>query len=202
MTEKPGASAPRKFAMTDDLRHAILDLAAHADIRSVSCPFDDFELWRGLLHEQVRRARITEMPPQEAFCLSGPDRGVPGLSEMPMIGEDEAAPAYPDPRTDGYQPDMWGGEIHIPFEGACGGDLFILPDWRRVSALEGRKLTLGAAGNPCNYLLTNRDLGEAGHATRVRMAGNWLYRSTEPYRNCNPFVLGRESLAKFFAQRE
>lgn len=151
----------------EPVRTAILELIRHEDIRSVSCPFDDFVLWRGLVGEQLRRAEATGLPLQQAFCLCGPDSGLSNLDV-----ED------------------WGGEVHIPYEGACGGDLFILPRWHRFFAdkvRDGGKLRWAVA-KPCNHVLLHGDHGELACATRS-VIGDWtLYSSTAPHEDCNPFL--------------
>lgn len=50
-------------------------------------------------------------------------------------------------------------------------------------------LDWATANKPCNFLLIERDLGEAPCATRVGpiAGGWWLYSSTAPYKDCNPF---------------
>jgi len=54
----------------------ILELIRQHDVRSVSCPYDDPELWLALVAEQVRRAAESGLPLQEAFTLCGPDGGL------------------------------------------------------------------------------------------------------------------------------
>lgn len=146
---------------------AILDLIQRDDVRSVSCPFDDFTLWRALIEKQLRRAEATGLPLQSAFGLCGPDSGLPGI-----------------PVED------WGGEVHIPYEGACGADLFILPSWHRFFAdkvRDGGKLRW-AVGKPCHHVLLQGDHGELACATRTTF-GDWtLYTSTVPYEDCSPFL--------------
>ena len=177
------------FDLTDELRQAILVLAQQSDIHSISCPFDDFDLWEGLIKEQLKRSLATGLPPQEALCLCGPDSGIKGMSAY--YDEDEyVSPAIPDPVTGKHAPDFFGGEVHIPYEGVCGGDLFILPEWRKThpaNAIKWQKLSALTPSKPCNYLLTNRDHGEFEFATRTIVAGCFLYRSNTPYVDCNPF---------------
>ena len=80
----------------------ICELIKSEKVQSISCPFQDYALWRILVEEQVRRAEITGLPPQQALCLSGPDSGIPYVEVT-----------------------NWGGEVHIPCEGVVAGDLFI-----------------------------------------------------------------------------
>lgn len=145
----------------------ILDLIQRDDVHSVSCPFDDFALWRKLIETQVLRAKATGRPLQQAFGLCGPDSGLPNI---PV--------------------DDWGGEVHIPYEGACGADLFILPSWHRFfpeKVRDGGKLRW-AVSKPCHHVLLSGDYGELACATR-QVIGEWtLYTSTAPYEDCNPFV--------------
>lgn len=176
--------APQPFPLTEPLKQAILELAGRAEIRSISCPFDDFELWRGLLTEQVRRSRELGLSPQKALSLIGPDSGIPGV-------DNGVLPFGPDPATGNYAPDRWGGEVHTPFEGTMGADLFILPKWHRVfpDSLSRPDAKLHwLVGKPCNFLLTNRDLGQFGCATRTEIAGCFLYTSTGPHTPCDPFA--------------
>lgn len=181
----------KRSHLTDTLKQAILQLAAQPDIHSISCPFADFDLWKGLLTEQVKRSRITGKPPQKALCLIGPSCGIRGLTDE-VLGDDEGVlPPEPDPVTGNYAPDRWGGELHVPYENTTGADLFILPDWHNAFP---ERLELPNAkmhwmvGKPCNYILTDRDLGEFECATRTIVADWFLYKSTAPYMDCNPFM--------------
>lgn len=145
----------------------IVELIYRDDVRSVSCPFADPALWRILVERQVQRATTSGLPLQQAFCLCGPDSGLP---DVPF--ED------------------WGGEIHVPYEGACGADLFVLPPWHRFlsdKVRHGGKLRW-AVQKACHHVLLEGDYGELGCATR-RVIGNWtLYSSTAPYEDCNPLL--------------
>jgi hypothetical protein len=181
-----------RLYLSQELQDAILELARRPDIRSISCPFDDFHLWEGLFREQVRRAQESSLPPQKALFLAGPDSGIPGVTS-PRFVDDEDDGQYPpiaDPRTGGLAPDMWGGDVHIPYEGACGGDLFILPGWHNVFPERMQdphaKLSDLVAGRNCNYLLTHRALGEFSCATRRDLAGWTLYTSSLPHEDCCP----------------
>lgn len=143
----------------------VLELIQRDDIRSVSCPFSDYELWCGLVAEQVRRSKLSGLPPQEAFTLCGADGG---MSDMPF--------------------DELGGRVHLPYEGMCGGDLVLLPLWRKFFAEEaeenGRLST--AVRLCCYHLLTPMDFGELSFATRM-LVGDWvLYQSKAPYVPCDP----------------
>ena len=143
----------------------VLELMQRDDIRSVSCPFNDYELWRGLVAEQVRRSKLSGLPPQDTFTLCGADGG---MSDMPF--------------------DEWGGRVHLPYEGMCGGDLVLLPLWRKFFAEDaeenGRLST--AVRLCCYHLLTPRDFGELSFATRTPV-GDWvLYQSKMPYVPCDP----------------
>jgi len=146
---------------------AILDLIRRDDVCSVSCPFTDHALWRILVQEQVRRAKVTGLLLQRAFGLCGPDSGLAGIN-----AED------------------WGGDVHIPYEGACGADLFILPEWHRFfveKVRDGGKLRW-AVHKSCHHILLCGDYGELACAMRTAI-GDWtLYTSTAPYEDCNPFL--------------
>jgi len=184
------------FPLTDALRQAILELARQPDIRSISCPFDDFALWKGLLHEQVRRSKAMNLSPQEALRLAGPDSGVPGIALGSPIVDDDDDDFFAEVGLTITAPSLqlWGGELHIPYEGASSGDLFILPEWHNAFPewLSGPRAKLHwMVGKPCNYLLTNRDLGEHECATRTMVAGCFLYVSTAPHTNCNPSLKAR-----------
>lgn len=156
--------------LPQDLFQLVEELVTREEVQSVSCPFDDFALWRVLVTEQVRRSGKLGMPPQQAFTLSGPDSGLRHVAAKD-----------------------WGGEIHIPYEGACGGDLLILPEWRNFfpeAAMGSKGRLSSAAREPCHYVLTTRDYGELDAATR-ETCGEWfLYRSRLPYSPSNP--LGSE----------
>ncbi|MCC4118533.1 hypothetical protein LLG90_24545 [Aromatoleum toluclasticum] len=143
----------------------IRELISRTDVQSVSCCLDDEALWRMLVEEQVRRARRLQVPPQNAFTLSGPDSG---LLE--------------------FDPEEFGGAIHIPYEGVCDGDLYFPPKWRKFrpehAGPEGR--LSWAFSKKCHFVLTPQDRGELGCATRM-VVGNWvLYQSLLPYTPCDP----------------
>ncbi len=151
-----------------DLLNGVMDLLKRDDVRSVSCPFQDYRLWRALIEEQLKRSEESGLPPREAMYLCGPDDGLIRAS-------------YED----------WGGEVHIPYEGVTGADLFILPGWHRFLVeriKEGGKLCWAVGGKRCHHILLKEDHGELACATRRRI-GEWtLYTSTEPYEDCNPDV--------------
>lgn len=161
------SAVPESPAVPPPVFEAIVDLIRRDDVHSVSCPFAAYALWRLLVEEQVRRAEATGRPSQEAFCLCGPDSGLPGI-----------------------EVEDWGGEVHIPYEGACGADLLILPSWHRFFAdkvRDGGKLRY-AVGKLCHHVLVRGDHGELASATR-KVVGDWtLYTSTAPYEDCNPFI--------------
>lgn len=181
------------FRLTPELIVEILRLATYPEIKSISCPFDEFTLWEGLVREQVRRAKVSGLPPQEALFLAGPDSGIPGVTAPRYIDDEDDGkhPPVPDPRTGKLAPHCWGGGIHIPYEGVCQGDLFILPDWHNVfperMTQPGAKLSWLLGGKKCNYLLTNRSLGELPCATHEDIAGWSLYTNTAEHQDCNPF---------------
>lgn len=146
----------------------ILELIRQQDVRSVSCPYDDPELWLALVAEQVRRSAESGLPLQEAFTLCGPDGG---LWDTPV--------------------EALGGYVHIPYEGLCGGDLLIRPTWRKFRVPQGTatgKLSTAASVTCCYYVLSPEDFGEVPFAART-MVGDWvLYQSNAPYEPCD--VLG------------
>ncbi|MCX7148664.1 MAG: hypothetical protein NTY05_04525 [Rhodocyclales bacterium] len=152
--------------LPEPLFRVIMDLIRRDDVRSVSLPFDDFALWRELVAEQRRRSEATGHPLQRAFGLFGPEAGLAHL-----------------------QIEEWGGEVGIPYEGASGADLFILPTWHRFFAEKirnGGKLRW-AVHKPCNRIIVQGDHGEVACATRTDIgAGWWLYDWTAPHEDCNP----------------
>lgn len=142
-----------------DLYNMVAQIAAQSDVTSVSCPYGWFAIWRILVKEQVKRSQKLDLPPQEAFELSGPDNG---------FGDDRLA-------------ENWGGYVHIPYEGMCDGDIVFLPNWRVFNVAEA-----GASGSliralrmkRCRYLFVpkQRVLGELACAYREEI-GDWvLYR--------------------------
>lgn len=145
------------------------ELLTRPTVHSVSCPLTNLDLWRCLAEEQIQRAERTGRSRQAAFTLSGPDSGL-------------VAP-YED----------WGADVNIPYEGACGADLFIKPDWRRtfpeVDARGGSlsDIVFGGESVPeigyvCHYLLTQDDLGPLRCASRREVGDGWvLYESNRPY---------------------
>lgn len=174
-----------------DLRTLILTLAQRDDVHSVSCQFRDQALWEGLLTEQARRACESGRPPREAFFLCGPDGGIPGIAKLHPELDDDYDGTLPRFTGDNLEEQM-GGDIHIPYEGVTGADLMVYPHWRRLfpSRWEkpGAEMDWVTGDKPCNYLLVEKDLGEAPNATRTGpIAGSWwLYSSTRPYKDCNP----------------
>jgi hypothetical protein len=151
------------------LRQKIGELIKQDDVRSVSCPYRDYDVWRMLVAEQLRRADTLGVPPREAFTLSGPDGGG-ALRGIPY--------------------EAWGGEVHIPYEGLCGGDLLIRPTWRKFRVPQGTatgRLSTAASVNGCYYVLSPEDFSEVPFAARS-MVGDWvLYQSNTPYDPCDVF---------------
>lgn len=142
------------------------ELLTRPDVQSVSFPFQDEQVWRMLVAEQVDRARSTGLHLQHAFGLSGPDSGLP------------------------FDTALWGGYVHIPDEGMCEGDLFVKPAWRgyNLNAATGDgDLTAAMLGKSCHYVLLKGEQREVDSATRVVIDGWTLYRSKKPYRPSNPF---------------
>lgn len=153
--------------MPPNLCSLLAKLLTRSDVQSVSFPFQDEQVWRMLVAEQVERARRTGLHLQHAFGLSGPDSGLP------------------------FDTARWGGYVHIPYEGACEGDLFVKPPWRGYdlrAAMGNGNLTAAMLGKPCHHVLLKGEHQEVDSATRV-VAGGWtLYTSKGPYVPCNPFV--------------
>jgi len=141
----------------------ISQLIKKEDVQSVSCPLTDYPLWRLLVGEQIRRTQTTGLFPQEAFYLSSSDGG-----KMNLTGADNRP--YPN------EPQDWGGTVHVPYEGATGADLFIKPAWHnfhKAEANEAGSLSRALFGKPCRYMLSNKDYGELGCATRLQV-GDWV----------------------------
>jgi len=162
---------PAQSGLPPELFELIVSLVKQDDVRSVSCPLTDYWLWRALVAEQVRRSIAHNVPPMAALRLNGPDSGIAGVRTY-----------------DCWQARDWGGEIHIPYEGVCGGDLFIQPgffgfdlDLARLAptlseAVFGPSNAEGEKS--CNYLLTrNRNLGEIASAERTDCGEWFLYSS-------------------------
>ena len=175
--------------ISDELREFILAMARRDDVNSVSCQFHDSKLWEGLLTEQVKRAHLSGKSPENAFFLCGPDSGIHGVAKHHHGLEDLPKEEW---FTGNTLEEKIGGAIHIPYEGVCGADLFVYPKWRRIYPAawkkEGAELDWATPMKPCNHLLIEQDLGESDCATRViPVEGWWLYSSTAPYKNCNPF---------------
>jgi hypothetical protein len=156
----------RQVKLPEPVVAKILELIQRDDVHSVSCSYDDPEVWLSLIAEQVRRAAATGLPPQDAFVLCGPDGG---LWDTPV--------------------EALGGYVHIPYEGVCGGDLYIRPVWRLFHVPEGTKTgrLSTAAGVPCcYYVLSPEDFGELNFASRT-VVGDWvLYQSNAPYVRGDP----------------
>lgn len=149
-----------------DLHSLIMKLAIRSNVNSVSCPYIDTDLWRSLISEQVRRAKQHNADPQRTYELNGPDGGIPYVN-------------------DGYgRMDLeWGGYVHVPYEGACGGDLFIQPDWFQLDLNTARTTTSfneavfglwGRVGSKsCKYFVTHvLALGVIPSATH-EIVGPW-----------------------------
>ena len=159
------SEAKTPFRLPDPVAAGIRALVQREEVRSVSFPYDDKVLWRDLVAEQLRRSKRIDCAPQQAFFISGPDAG---LNDVP-IGE-------------------WGGVVHIPYEGMCGGDLVILPTWRRFFAESAERTgqLSSAIRCCCYYVLTPTHFGELSCASRTQV-GDWiLYQSKTAYVPCDP----------------
>jgi hypothetical protein len=160
---------PAQGTLPPDLFELIVRLAKQEDVRSVSCPFTDYWLWRELVAEQVRRSIARGLEPKAALSLYGPDGGVPFVHDWLCRADRE-----------------WGGDIHIPCgEGTCSADLFVQPEYFGFSFAEARvAATLSQAvfgadaealGQACTYLLTpSLKLGEIAAAKRT-VVGDWVF---------------------------
>lgn len=133
----------------------IAELVKRPDVQSVSCPFNNEDLWRLLVQEQIRRQSLSGLHLQHAFGLSGPDGGLP------------------------FDPADWGGYVHIPYEGACDADLFINPDWRGFDLNAGMgsgSLMDVTLNKPCHHLLVKGHHKETDCAKRTQGA-DWTLSS-------------------------
>lgn len=181
----------------EELVDLILAMAARDDVRSVSCPFGGERLWRGLMEEQLRRAKASGAALEDAFFLAGSDAGISGIAkDFPGMDEVPEEQWYDGSTLE----ERMGGRIHIPYEGVCGADLLVYPDWRKIYpeywARPGARIDSATAGKPCNHLLIEQDLGEAACVTRTGpIAGTWwLYSSTAPSKDCSPVHQDREQI--------
>jgi hypothetical protein len=147
--------------------NVIGELIKRDNVQSVSFPFNNTKVWRMLVDEQLCRAKNTDLPNQQAFALSGPDSGL------------------------SCDPTEWGGVVHIPYEGCCMGDLFIVPEWRNLF----RETNSATLSTSYHYLLAQRDLGELNCAIRRDIGDGWfLYESTRPYERAD--MLGDRLIAE------
>lgn len=153
------------YILSPELLRVIRGLIVLETIDSVSCPFDDFEIWRVLVDEQKRRATRSGLDPQAAFTLCGPDSNFHN-----------------------FDPADLGGEVHIPYEGACLADLFIIPHWRMDALVStspsGRRHALLL--RQCRYILLQRDFGEIAEARRTAVSDWVLYESLRVDNRCDP----------------
>jgi len=140
--------------LPDSVIKLIGELIKHDNVQSVSFPYNNSKVWRLLVAEQERRAQQTGKSLQEAFTLAGPDSGF------------------------GFDPREWGGEVHIPYEGAFSADLFIAPQWRKFF----RETNSATLSTSYHHLLVKQDLGELHCAIRRDIGDGWyIYESTRPY---------------------
>lgn len=140
----------------DDLFELICSLARRPDVAGISCPFQDYELWRRLVWEQVTRAERTGLAPREALFLAGPDSGIP----------------FGTARD-------WGGDIHIPCEGVCEADVLVLPASyaiRKDAAVIAGTVQGGLLGKKFRWLLTQANLGEFPGEQRLKVGDWYLYQ--------------------------
>lgn len=133
--EPPRAETSLPPALLD----MIAELVRQPDVNSVSCSIKDYALWRVLALEQLQRSKARGVAPQDALFLAGPDGGIPNVV-----------------------PKDWGTDIHIPWEGACAGDLFEVPDWFTFHFDEAaaKGTVRGGIGlRECKYVLSRTPLG-------------------------------------------
>lgn len=156
----------RQVKLPEPVVAKTLELIRRDDVRSVSCPYDDPDLWLSPIAEQVCRSTTAGLPPQDAFTLCGPDGG---LWDTPV--------------------EVVGGNVHISCEGLCGGDLLLRPTWRKFRIPEGTatgRLSTAAGVSCCYYVLSPDDFGELSMASHTPV-GEWvLHQSNAPYAPCAP----------------
>ena len=155
----------------DELPSEIVDLIGNLirrpDVQSVSFSFKDESVWRLLVKEQLARSRSRGVHRQHAFALCAGDDGLP------------------------FDPEDWGGFVHIPYEGVCESDFFVKPPWRGydLKAANGDgDLTSAMLGKSCHHVLMKGTHPELESANRTVVAGWTLYTSKKPYKPCNPFL--------------
>jgi hypothetical protein len=133
----------------------LCELVARPDTRSVACAFRDYQLWRMLINEQLKRAEAAGIPPGEALVLSCGDMGIPWLPS-----------------------DFLGADVNVPEMGFSSGDIFVVPGAMRFSveaANEAGNLSGGIGGRYCRYVVTDRDYGELPYAPRKGFEGWFVY---------------------------
>ena len=146
---------------------AVAKLVSREDVCSLACYYPDPSLWDIFLREQAERANRTGLPPQVAFTLCGPDTG---------LGWEVDVSAY-------------GGEVHIPYEGISGGDLFFQPHWRLFHpdyANERGRVGAGNIGKECHHLITANDYGDLRNSRKLSIGDYFLYESTLNYIPTDP----------------
>lgn len=139
-------------SLPEELYEAIVSLVKNGNVNSVSCPLNDYALWHFLVEEQMRRSLRSDKKPRDAFFLSGSDGGI------------------------NFVPEDYGCDVHIPYEGATGADLFIKPQWHNFQAgLAGKGGSLHQASytKAYHYMLTQEDYGELECASRTQI-GEWI----------------------------
>lgn len=163
---------PGKEQLPKSLFAYLQTLIETEEIRSLSGQVGDYYFWRMLIETQLARAENSGLPPRQAFGLGSADCGVPWLS-----------------------PKFLGADVHVPYEGVCGGDIFFMPDWFRFdaeSAAAAGRLTAGTWDKHCRYLITQRDLGELPFARHHQFSDWHVYEDTVSAVPTNTFDTRRE----------
>lgn len=172
LIESPGED------ISDEVREKLLTLAEQDDVRSVSLPFKDYALWRGLIGIQRRKATASGLDPQKTFALIGPEGGIPWVND----GD--------------YRADLaWGGFVYIPRDnGVQPADIYARPDLSGVDQDSANTcLNLSqAVFDPwyrerhsfCKYFLTQSKDDVVIRGTTKTKLGNWvLYSSVDAQLN-------------------
>jgi len=147
----------------EDLYKLLTHLFKRENAHSVSCDINDFQLWRMLVGEQIKRSKESRVPPQKAFTLCAPE-----LTKIELAAQAE----------------YWGGEVHESMQGFMPGDICVnvgqvYPP--RYSA-ELDRLIVTWTGGHCQYFISQTDHGKI-ERTKKSKHGNWImYESLSKYR--------------------
>lgn len=151
-------SSHPKPEITNNLVGKIEEIAQRDDVSSFSCPYDNRQIWLTVIQEQTKRKIRLDCDPQSAFSLYGPDSGICSLS-----------------------PDTIKGRIHVPYEGICKADIFIVPRWRELGVFFDKKNNLNRISllKHCRFVICEVEVPDVQCANKERI-DNWIfYESAE-----------------------